>query len=1021
MKFVFEHPWLLVSGVVAIPMVVLGLIALRYTDRARRLALPTVRLLLVIAIALALAVPSMRREHHDISVIALLDVSGSARAFGTIPDPGADGTAPRTYLGEVRDWLRRAIGTRGESDRFGVVVFDGTAIAASVPTRADWNEAALDVSVTPGTSLEDAIRLGIALFPPDAARRLVLISDGNETRGDALAAARDAAATASVPIDVLPVAYSVIRDAQVVRVDAPPTARAGETIDVRIVIEATEAMTGELSLTRDGIGLDINGDVPGRARPVSLPAGESVHVATVVVGEAPVHQYEAIFVPDVADDDALDRNNRAQTVVSTPGRGRVLLVTQGGASDAGPLASLLRAASVDVRVVSPSEMPDDLITLQNHDLVVLDNIPAWAVPAQRQELLLRHVTDLGAGLLVVGGGNSLGAGGWNGAPLEPILPLELDPPADLVLPQAALVLVLDKSGSMAFSVAGARRSSQQQIANEAAAAAVESLNARSLVGVIAFSDGARTVVPLQRNEDADRIVNEILAIQPDGGTNIARALRASHEMLRGVDADRKRVVLLTDGQSDASAFESIAESMVNDGIKITTIAVGDDADHTALRGLAEAGGGEFYPIYNPNALPRVLVDSVQVINRPLIKESPFVPVIEPTGSTMTVGLDRAPKAEALVITAPRDDPRAVIELTHPDGEPLLAHWQAGLGRVAVFTSDAGRSWTSTWNEFAPAGTFWVQLARMTQRATTGRSGTLLAEINGDQLDVSFEAVDDEDRYVDGLTVDGQVYGPDGVGQPVRIPQVAPGLYRLSLPAPDSGNYIVAVSPRAGEQRLPPAIAATTRSMGEEFRSYRSNLALLDAIVERSSGRRLDPSDPALVDLFDRSALPTTVSFRPLTTALLLLCVVLLLLDVAARRLAWSGRGVREQAAAAVKAESAARRRGAEAARTLGDLRAGSNERAPGPAVVVDHREQPVGEQRSKEPAAEPESDSAPAPRGPTAEEAEEALRRVLGRGGSTSSPPPTDEPASETAPPPAETTSDLLAARRRARRDLDER
>ncbi|MHC4711545.1 MAG: vWA domain-containing protein, partial [Planctomycetota bacterium] len=188
------------------------------------------------------------------------------------------------------------------------------------------------------------------------------------------------------------------------------------------------------------------------------------------------------------------------------------------------------------------------------------------------------------------------------------------------------MLILDKSGSMNDHVAGTR-TTQQRIANEAAAMAIESLRSESLVGVVTFDFAAHVHVPMQRNDEPQRIADRVRAITSDGGTNLAPALREAHRMLRDVEAERKLVVCLSDGRSHTTALDGLVSAMVADGITLTTIAVGDDADHETLMRLADVGNGEYHPVRNPRTLPRVLVDSVQVINKPLIKEVPFAPVV----------------------------------------------------------------------------------------------------------------------------------------------------------------------------------------------------------------------------------------------------------------------------------------------------------------------------------------------------------------------------------------------------------
>ncbi|MCA9286577.1 MAG: VWA domain-containing protein [Phycisphaerales bacterium] len=866
---------------VAAASVAAGVALLRREDVLRRTVVVLVRMLLIACLALALAEPALRRERDDIAVVAVVDASGSVRRFG-----GHDGAA----LDAVRQWIDVAARERRPDDRFGLVVFDGVSTVLAAPRRAGPTDETIDVVRADGTDIEQALRLGLALLPPDAAGRLVLASDGNETTGDAMRAARELAVPDGIPIDVLPIAYSVKGDVQVVRIDAPTVARPGETVRTRVVLDSSSPVRGRLVMLREGEPIDLNGDAPGRSLPLSLPSGRSVQIVDVPLGTTPVNRIVAAFEPEDPIDDAVAENDRAEAIVTTPTSGAVLIV-RGGGAEGGAFSALLQAAGLPVTEGGPEGVPIDLLSLQAFDLVVLDDVAAHQLDGVQQEALAEYVDRLGGGLIMTGGPQGFGAGGWKGSPVEAILPVALDVPLQLRRPKAALVLVLDRSGSMRASVAGAR-ATQQEVANEGAALAIESLSARSYVGVISFAESAHVVVPLQVNDDPKAMSAQVRRIAPNGGTNIRRALQAAHDMLRGVDdVERKQVVFLTDGRSQGGPPEPIVEAMAKDGITVTTIAVGDEADQELLRRLAEIGGGRFFPVRNPKVLPRVLVDSVQVVNRPLIREDRFEPIVEPTGSPLAAALAGAPPLDGLVITAPRPDPRAVVELRSPEGEPLLAHWQAGLGRTTAFTSELEGTWSAEWTDWSGWGPFWLLVARTTARPALGRGlslstsiddGTLLIEVATDSSEEG-AAIDPST-----LRVEGAVHRPDGTKEPLRLRQVGPNRFESEVPASMAGAYVVTLLPRAGERVLAPLIGGATRPGGIELRRYRSDIATLRAMAEATGGRLLNLEEPATAHLFDPAGLPRSASQRPLWPALLWIALALFMVDVALRRIAWSG-------------------------------------------------------------------------------------------------------------------------------------
>jgi len=1084
----FDQPWFLLLGLLAVPMILLGWRAMRHGDALRRATALTLRTLVLLLLAAMMAGPHLRREHQHLTVIGLLDISGSVRRFADLPDiiepnGGATSTSSQPALTKstvqkLRQWFRIATDTREPDDRFGLVVFDGEAIAISAPTRGEYTDDNLDTSIAPGTNIAEAVRLGLAMFPADTAKRLVLVTDGNETAGSVMDAIGQTANSPTVqrastgdgdvdlwtfgsldispiPVDVLPIAYRVTGDVQVSRVEAPPIAQPGQTVTVRIVLEAASPVAGTLMLRREGQEVDLNGAATGNSRPVNLPAGPSVHLAQVTLGQTPINRFEAFFQPDNPADDQLPDNDRAEAFTATPSKGSALVLSSRAGQRDNALAEILNAAELPTLVVSPSGLPDDLLSLQNYDLIVLDNIAASELSTTQQELLTRYVNDMGGGLIMAGGTNGFGAGGWNGSPLEDLLPVNLDPPKEMRLPSAAVVFVMDKSGSMNFQVSGAR-ATQQEIATEGAAKAIESLRRDAMVGVITFDFNAHVLIPLQENEEPAKLAEKVRSIPAEGGTNMEPALQEAIIMLRDAKAAKKRVVCMTDGRSmTTDNLENLARQMAAEGIQVTTIAVGDDADIDTMKKMAEVGGGEFYEVRDPRRLPRIWLETVQVMNTPLLKESQFSPRVLATGSTMTVGLDTSPALGGLVITSPRDDPKVFMEMLHPDGEPLLAHWQAGLGRVAAFTSSIpdASGWAKTWLDWPTAATFWTQLSRTIARPAMNPDAELLCTVQDDHLQISFDlsAVGEggERGPLDYLTVDATVYSPDGSMTPVRLRQTAPGRYEAAVEALQAGNYIVAVNPRQGARQLSPAIGGASRSTSPEFRRYQSNLALLDEIIETTGGRRLDPANPRSADLFDRTNMPTSVSLLPAWRTLLLWTLALLLLDVACRRIAWDYPMLRNWTAAMIAKVTPAALKGREAATTLATLRRvsdqmdqrqatdasgvtklrGTGRVAPPPlrTIATPSGATPVAgsnDSPTSTSSNDPSLATSPSPTQPAPDQGRvtSALDALLGR----TSTIPTPTPASPKEPPPpdkgdaaSETTSSLLAAKRRARQRLD--
>ncbi len=986
MQLQLDAPRWLALIAVAIP---LGILAFRWftsMTRPRRASAALLRLTLFCAIALALAGLTDVRTTERLAVILLIDRSDSVRQLATRGNPDQFDARTRTLI-------EAAASNRHREDLLAVIQFAGEPIVLATPTSGPVSADLPDprANTASATDLAGAIRLARAAIPSDASARVCLVTDGRTTTGDANAALAELTTpdNTPIPVDVIPIDYTTTDEVVLAGLDVPPIAAPDAVINARVTLVASKPTAGRLRIEREGEPIDLDPTGPETGRPVTLQPGAQIELIPIPLGTDRVNRFRATFTPDTPRDDRITSNNTASAVTLTPSGGGVLLVDQ--AANAAPLARVLEEAALDITTMMPLELPDQLLALQPYDLVILNNIPADALPTATQRALREHVTEFGAGLAIIGGPDSFGAGGWLGSELEPILPVHLDLKDDVVLPRAAIVLVLDTSGSMGESVLGSVRS-QQVIANEGAALAIRSLDRRDLVGVITFDLEHRTIIPLAPNTDPDASAQRVLEISPGGGTNIPPALREAQRALNAVRAEVKHVIVLSDGRSKgAETLPDLAAELQRDGISVSTIGIGQEASSNTLQQMATNGNGEFYSVRDPNRLPRLFVRAVRVVRKPLIREQPFDPVRRP-GPLLT-GAGKPPTLRGLALTRDRNDATVTVEARSPEGEPVLAHWQAGLGRVVAFTSDAGGradAWAADWLDWPNYGRFWAGLARFVARPdTTTTTNRLDARLDGDTITLTLDASDESGAPLSGLEPTARLYTPgrDQIDQPLT--QTAPGTYQAILPATEPGNYIAIATASTDDRPLPPAMTGIAKAAGNEYRELNADTDAVRRIAARTGGRLFELNNPPTGNtLFDRTGLQPVETRRPLTSLLLPVILALLLLDIATRRVAWDRLLSAEYGAANRRATDAAlAERAAGSVETVATLRAAS-ERAEARAPAVESLS------------------------------ADDALRIVKERNAARAE----QQPETENEPEPDDdsTTGGLLAAKRRARRQMDE-
>jgi secreted protein with Ig-like and vWFA domain len=971
----FDHPWwLLLWPVLAAAVVLLGWRWLVTVEPARRWIAITLRLVVLALVVLMLAGLQAVQTHDNLTVIALMDHSESVRRFATPPAANPDAPAPRSVHEWAQGYLRQAAKQQGQGDRFGWVRYDARPSIERMPEKGINLQAGATASAAEGTDTAAAIRTGMALFPADSGARLVLVSDGNDTnprsddqsaaRSDLMAAVQEAKA-AGIPIDVVPLNYNIKKEAMVEGVYAPTEARRGQTVQVRVVLRATQPMRGQVQLLHDGAMLDLNGDRPGKGAPVSpsewtretratvnkpahanddannTPAnqptpneknnqqnitGQPGRFVTVKPIELPlayagVNQFEAVFEPEQAgptDADRIAANNAARGFTIVHGKGRGLFVSNEPDQQGAILPAALRDRGIDLDVIRPSALPAEMAQLQRYDAVILQNTPAERVTVPQQKMLARYVNDLGGGFLMVGGPKSFGAGGWTNSPVDRILPVDCQIPSQTVLPSGALALVIDRSGSMAGQ--------KQRLANEAAVLALKTLYPQDRISVVAFDNSAKRVVQLQPNADPAGVAEKVRSIESRGGTNIYAGLEAAYDELAPLktqDAAVKHIILLTDGHSQQGNAIDLARKMTQAGISLSTVGVGQGKRDAFLQQIAQMTGGRYHPINNPNNLPQVFIKEARTIRKNLIKEEPFDPAVYPSRSPITTGLGDVPSLKGLVLTGEKNDPRVFMPIRGQEGEPVFAHWQVGLGRAAAFTSDATTRWAGDWVQWPGYAEFWAAVVRRIARPSRSQNADLMTHIEGGTLHVRLDASTREQnqRFANFLSVKGSVLKPDQSTEPLTLQQTGPGVYETTLSAPADGNYIVNLFVKTQDGQRRAVFGGATKSRGNELRRFQSNDALLKRIAKETGGRVLSPADATQANLFSRERSVTTRSIQPMWRSLLIAALVLLLLDVANRRVAWEPQAVwawSKGRAAALGTLMKSRR--VESERTLGALK-----------------------------------------------------------------------------------------------------
>ena len=665
------------------------------------------------------------------------------------------------------------------------------------------------------------------------AQRILLISDGTESTGNALEALPD------FPVDVFPI--EPLPNARMVKLLGPNQANPGETVEIVAVIETDQEANILLRPEANNESL--------KTIQLGIPKGlSSVPFQYQISGDSDVRMkvgFEIAFTQPTADDNL-------EITIALEDQDPVLVIGD-------PATALLlkrQGFKIHEGTVADVEIPFLFSS------VILRESAGTFTPGQ-MILLKRYVED-GGGLMMTGGPDSFGLGSWYRTPIEEVLPVNTDLRTDTDLPLVAMVIILDRSQSM-----GAGKPSKIDLAKEGAIGVVDLAYHEDLLGLVAFSDEALTDWVFELRPATDRgkseMLNSILAITTRGGTILGPAYAKGVRALSNANASLKHIIVLSDGNlydersspSDGpvETLNQMAAQALVEKITTSTIAIGESADFDVLEAIATSGGGRYYETLDTGTLPRIFTNEALTATRSLLRDDPFQPVTH--RHPLAIFGSSPPPPDAYVASTLKPDSEILIEALN--NEPLLAVRHHGLGRTAALTTDLNL-WGGKFSRWSQLPNSLSAVVRWLQ--TTPEDFTVYAYQEKNELRIVVDAVRN------GSYVNNRNLIVRYLGEERPLEQIGPGRYQGSVSASEtSGTLLIADNNE---------IVARTRVSappGEFNRKGESDL--LTRIATRTGGNVYD-------DLSKYSPSSSSSSV-PLWPYLILTSTIIFLVELTLRR------------------------------------------------------------------------------------------------------------------------------------------
>ncbi|MFN7922680.1 MAG: VWA domain-containing protein [Bryobacteraceae bacterium] len=802
--------------------------ALRWKGTGRKVGL-ALKALTLVAILVALAEPHMAVWETKIGVAVLVDSSASVSRDDL---DKASKFAASIEGAKGRHWVRVLPFARDLRE------LQAPEVTGSLKVQATGGEAGR------ATDIESAVRDAVGAIPAGLVPRVVLISDGKENRGSVTRAAWQAQQI-GVPIDTYPLAGRAPAALRLEHVDLPPVVFSGERFVIELQVSSPRAAQATVELMAEG--------KPVGSSEVSLQAGSNTLRLNANLGATGALEVSGnIRAGDLGE----VRFARAVTLR----RPRLLYLSQDPEGSEMHLKRTLEAAQFDITITR--ELPR--VRLEDFQVVAFNNWDLEGLPPAFKADLEGFVQQ-GGGLLVIGGEKMVYVENKQiEDAIDRTLPAKLAPPRS---PEGTcVVLIVDKSSSM--------EGKKMELARLAAIGVVENLRAIDQVGVLIFDNSFQWAVPIRKAEDRVLIKRLVAGITPDGGTQIAPALAESYRKILPINATFKHVVLLTDGISEEGDSISLAKEAGNQRVTISTVGLGQDVNRAYLEKVASFAKGKSYFLSDPSGLEQILLRDVMEHTGSTAIEKPLIPsVIRQAEILDGVGIASAPALKGYVRFISKPSADTILQMEQKD--PLLVRWQYGLGRSAVFTSDAKSRWAADWVTWNGYDKFWANVFRDLLPHSQPVAASLDFDSASGELVAHYQLsrhVPEPEKLPDVFAI-----GPGGFRHAMALKKVAPGSYRGVVKIGDARG-LFRVRPLE-ESRAFPEVGYYRPE--EELTDTGSNPELLKQVASFTGGR----FQPAAGQVFDTGgrAIPSTMSLWP---GLLAAAVLLNIAELVNRK--WKG-------------------------------------------------------------------------------------------------------------------------------------
>lgn len=755
---------------------------------------------------------------------------------------------------EILEFVNESLKYKTKNDYTGMVCFGENSSIERIPNDSKNNYNLNSIVNINFTDIVQALNLSKTLFNNNSKKRIVLISDGQENVNSSVQEIKNIK-DENIHVDVYNLKNTVEEEIQITNLNVDKYINKDSNYNIEIEIDSTIENETEIIIYKQ------NKTIYKENIKIKKGSNKFVISDKADIGASVI--YKAEIKPNI---DTFYQNNSFYAYSYVTDIANVLLIDNN--FEKSEFKKIAEKSNINLTSVKSFDAPEKVENLNLYDSVIINDCSFYDMPENFPQALESYVKDFGGGLFVLGGENSYGIGGYQNTPLEDMLPIDMEIKNNEKIPTLGMVIIMDRSGSMSSNQYGV---SKLELAKEAVIRAIETMNSEDSVGVISFDDSFEWVSDFKKLENnKQEVIKNVSNVSEGGGTSILPALEEGLNILKNKESDIKHIILLTDGQAERTGYDSLINVMNNNNVTLSTVAVGEDADSELLKKLSEQGNGRYYYTNEFTDLPKIFAKETTIAGKSYINNRTFYPDIKDENVILT-DVNKMPVLNGYISSTGKA--RADIILESDKKEPIIALWQYGLGKSAVWTSDMS-NWANEWiNSEEGLKIIRNTLSFITRKQSFSDIGIDIKQ--NEKNSTVFVKIPDN-KIPDKVT--GNISGGNK-NINLEFQMVSPQEYKADIPINEEGLYILNLQIKS-ENDIQNLITGLNIAYSSEYdlRRFKSGVTLMQQIAYGSGGRIIEKPEDVFSEIDDN-----VYNKMNLSGLFLVLAMLLFIFDIALRR------------------------------------------------------------------------------------------------------------------------------------------